>query len=163
MDIGNGETEILCTSLLDTEKYTYGDIAELYHFRWSIEEGYKLYKARIELENFSGKTALAVKQDFFAKVFIMSLCALLTFPIDEKVKKESACSGKKRRQKVNHTNTLSLLRNMCVALLLKRMVKNAIKAFDLLVEKTTEIVRPGRKYERKKRAKKLYHMNYKQL
>ncbi len=64
------------------------EIGELYHYRWNEEEGYKLFKSRLEIENFSGKTALAVKQDFFAKVFIMSLCATLAFPIEEKVKKE---------------------------------------------------------------------------
>ena len=142
VDLDNGVTEILCTSLLDAEKYTYDDIVELYHFRWNVEEGYKLYKARVELENFSGKTALAVKQDFFAKVFIMSLCAVLAFPLDEKVKKESASTGNKHKQKINRTNAISMLRNISVALLLKQMVKKAIKAFDLLVEKTTEIVRP---------------------
>jgi len=56
-----------------------------------------------------------------------------------------------------------MLRNISVALLLKQLVEPAIKAFDLLVEKATEIVRPGRKFERKKRTKKLYYMNYKQL
>lgn len=163
VELGNGETEILCTSLLDAESYTYDDIVELYHYRWSIEEGYKLYKSRAELESFSGKTALAVKQDFFAKVFIMSLCAVLAFPIEERVKKESGCKANKHYQKINRTNALSMLRSISVALLLKEMVRKAIKAYDLLVEKTTEIVRPGRKSERKKRPKKLYYMNYKQL
>ena len=41
-----------------------------------------------DVENFSGKTARAVKQDFHAKVFMMSLCAVLAFPIEEKIKKE---------------------------------------------------------------------------
>jgi hypothetical protein len=163
VDLEGGGTEVLCTSLLDAEKYTCGDIAELYHFRWNVEEGYKLYKARAELENFSGKTALAVRQDFFAKVFTMSLCAVLAFPIEERVKRESARRGGKHSQKVNRTNALSMLRSISVALLLKQLVEPAIKAFDLLVEKTTEMVRPGRKFERKKRTKKLYYMNYKQL
>lgn len=163
VELGNGETEVLCTSLLDAERYTYDDIVELYHYRWSVEEGYKLYKSRIELESFSGKTALAVKQDFFAKVFIMSLCAVLAFPIEERVRRESACGGNKHRRKVNRTNALSVLRSLSVALLLKGLVRRAMRAYDLLVGKTTEIVRPGRKAERKKRPKKLYCMNYKQL
>lgn len=163
VDLENGETEILCSSLLDTQKYTYDDMVELYHFRWSIEEGYKLYKARVELENFSGKTALAVKQDFFAKVFIMSLCAVLAFPIEEIVKKESASKLNKHPKKINRTNALSMLRNISIGLFIKRMVRKAIKAFDLVVKNTTEIVRPGRKIKRKNRPKRLYYMNYKQL
>ncbi|HBE42418.1 MAG TPA: IS4 family transposase, partial [Bacteroidales bacterium] len=68
VSLPNGEKEILCTSLMDSRRYPVEDIAELYHYRWNEEEGYKLFKSRLEVENFSGKTALAVKQDFFAKV-----------------------------------------------------------------------------------------------
>lgn len=89
VELENGEKEVLCTSLTDIEKYTYEEFEELYHFRWGVEEGYKLFKSRLEVENFSGKTALSVKQDFFAKVFTMSLCAMLAFPIEEKVKKKN--------------------------------------------------------------------------
>ena len=88
IELENGEKEVLCTSLTDMGKYPYEEFCELYHFRWNIEESYKLFKARAEVERFSGKTALAVKQDFFAKVFMMSLSAVLAFPIEEKVKKE---------------------------------------------------------------------------
>jgi hypothetical protein len=159
----NGEKEILCTSLIDTEKYLYEDFQQLYHYRWSEEEGYKLLKARAELECFSGKTALSVKQDFYAKTFALSYCAILSFPIEEKVRKESEKSKNKYPQKINHTNALSMLRNITIGMLLKRQIEAAIKAFDDIVYNTREIVRPDRKNERKKRPKKLYYMNYKSL
>ena len=159
-----GEKEILCTSLMDSRKFPVEDVAELYHFRWNEEEGYKLFKARMEIENFSGKTALAVKQDFFAKVFIMSLCADLAFPIEEKVKKEYAQKkALKHQQKINRTNALSMTREICIGLFLKKLIKKALKAFDKIVKNTREIIRPHRKYERKQHPKKLYHMNYKRL
>ena len=79
----DGRKEILCTSLLDTKTYPYEEFAELYHYRWGEEEAYKLLKACAELEDFSGKTSIAVKQDFFAKIFLMSLCAIYAFPIEE--------------------------------------------------------------------------------
>jgi hypothetical protein len=34
---------------------------ELYHFRRGEEEAYKLLKSRIEVEDFSGKTAISVR------------------------------------------------------------------------------------------------------
>ena len=40
--LDSGEIEILCTSLLDTEKYPISVFPELYHYRWTEEEGYKL-------------------------------------------------------------------------------------------------------------------------
>ncbi len=164
VSLPNGEKEILCTSLMDSRRYPVEDIAELYHYRWNEEEGYKLFKSRLEVENFSGKTALAVKQDFFAKVFIMSLCATLAFPIEEKVKKEYEQEKElKHRQKINRTNALSMTRDICIGLFVKKLIKRALKAFDKIVKATREIIRPARKNERKHHLKRLYHMNYKRL
>lgn len=163
VELENGEKEVLCTSLTDMEKYPHEEFCELYHFRWNIEESYKLLKARAEIEKFSGKTAIAVKQDFFAKVFMMSLSAVLAFPIEERVKKEYQEAGTKHQQKINRTSALSMLMGISVGLFLKKLVKKAIAAFDSIVSQTREIVRPGRKNERKKRPKKLYYMNYKPL
>ncbi len=85
IELENGNKEILCTSVTDQSKLPYECFLPLYHCRWSIEEGYKLYKCRINLEAFSGKTAKAVKQDIFAKVFMMTTMAVLAFPIEEKI------------------------------------------------------------------------------
>lgn len=65
--LSTGQTEILCTSFTDTKKYAHEEFKELYNLRWTEEEAYKLLKSRAILEDFSGKTALVVKQDFFAK------------------------------------------------------------------------------------------------
>ena len=86
IELEDGSIEILCTSLIDCEQYKYADFEELYHYRWNEEEAYKLLKSRVELENFSGKTARAIKQDFHAKIFLMSLCAIFSHPIEEKVR-----------------------------------------------------------------------------
>lgn len=163
VELENGEKEILCTSLTDMDKYAHEDFVELYHFRWNIEEGYKLFKARVEIEYFSGKTARAVKQDFYAKVFMMNLCAVLAFPIEEKVKKEHAENKTKHKKKINRTAALSMTSTISVGLFIKKITAPAIDAFDNIVQKTTEVIRLGRKFQRKKMPKKLYHMNYKRL
>ena len=104
----DGTQEILCTSLLDIVKYPYEEFGTLYHYRWNEEEAYKLLKCRAEVENFSGKTAISVKQDFYSKVFLMSLCAAYAFPIEEKVREEyRADDNRKRDQKINRTNALA--------------------------------------------------------
>jgi hypothetical protein len=56
-----------------------------------------------------------------------------------------------------------MLMSISVGLFLKKLIKKAIAAFDSIVGQTREIVRPGRKNERKIRSKKLYYMNYKPL
>jgi hypothetical protein len=161
--LANGEKEILCTSLTDTEKFGYDDFPHLYHLRWNEEEAYKLLKSRAEIESFTGKTALAVKQDFFARIFAMSYCSILAFPIAEKVRQEYNEDKNKHPQKINRTNALAMFRNISIGLLVKGNINRAIDAFDSIVFNTREIVRPGRRNERKKRPKKLHYMNYKVL
>jgi hypothetical protein len=163
----SGEKEILCTSLLDSDKIPHEEFCELYHYRWNIEEAYKLFKTRAEMEKFSGKTALSVKQDYFAKIFLMNLCAVLSFPIEEKVKKESKEAKEKNKKKhtykINRTSALSMTQSITIAMFLKGMRQKAIEAFDDIVMKTLEIVRPGRNNPRIKKPKRPYHMNYKPL
>ena len=162
--LDDGTVEILCTSLLDTVKYPHQEFVELYHYRWNEEEAYKLLKCRAEVENFSGKTAISVKQDFFAKIFLMTLCAIYAFPIEEKVRREyKADENRKYDQKINRTNALAVTQDILIVVFLKNQFHRAIEAFDSLVEKTREIIRPGRHEARHKRPKKPYSMNYKRL
>ena len=79
IELETGEKEVLCTSLCNRKKYRYDCFKELYHYRWNIEEGYKLFKCRVGLEVFSDKTARAVRQDFLAKAFMMTMCSNLIF------------------------------------------------------------------------------------
>jgi hypothetical protein len=163
VSLPNGTTEVLCTSVIDRHKLPYEHAASLYQFRWNIEEGYKLYKCRIELEAFSGKTATAVKQDFFAKIFMMTTMAVMAFPIEEKLKQEQAKSSRKHRHKINRTNALAMTREILVNLYLFKKVATAMKAFDNILKATTDIIRPKRKFPRNKIKKKPPSMNYKQL
>jgi len=164
VELPNGEKEVLCTSLIDMEKYLHEEFETLYHYRWNEEEAYKLLKNRIELENFSGKTANAVKQDFHAKVFLMTLCATYAHPIEEKVIKEyKADQNRKHDQKINRTNAISMTQDIMIAVLIRKQFALALSAFDSIVESTREIIRPGRKITRNKKPKKLYSMNYKRL
>jgi len=160
----DGTTEILCTSLLDTVKYPREEFGELYHYRWNEEEAYKLLKCRAEVENFSGRTAISVKQDFFSKVFLMTLCAAYAFPIEEKVMEEyKADENRKFDQKINRTHALSVTRDILIGVFIKHQFVRALKAFDHLVENTREIIRPGRSVVRNIKPKKPYSMIYKRL
>lgn len=164
VELGNGEVEILCTSLTNTKKYPIEEFKGLYHLRWNEEETYKLLKSRGELEAFSGKTARAVKQDFHAKIFLMTMCAAFAHPIDEKVKEEYKAEKNCRyQQKINRTNALATMMDMAIPIFIKKKFKQGLEAFDKIVYKTREVIRPGRKVPRHKGPKKQYHMNYKRI
>lgn len=164
VELVTGETEILCTSLLKKKRFPIGIFKELYHHRWSAEESFKMLKCRAELENFSGKTAIAVKQDFHAKIFAITLCAIYAHPIEEKVKSEYAQdSNRKHNQKINRTSALDMLHKILIPIFLKNQFKKAIEAFDDIVYKTRELIRPGRSNPRNHKPKRKYHMTYKRL
>jgi len=164
IDLPDGEKEILCTSLIDSEKYPYEHFDQLYHYRWNEEEAYKLLKSRIELENFSGKTAKAVQQDFHAKVLLMTLCAAYAHPIEDKVVEEyKADENRKYDQKINRTNAISMTQDIMIAVFIRKQFTKALQAFDNVVAETREIIRPDRSEPRNKKPKKLYSMNYKRL
>lgn len=164
VELITGETEILCTSLLDQQCFPIAVFQELYHQRWAAEESFKMLKSRAELENFSGKTAIAVKQDFQAKVFAITLCSIYAHPIEQKVKEEyTQDQERKHSQKINRTSALDMLHNILIPSFLKNQFKEAIKAFDHIAFNTREIVRPNRSNPRKHKPKRKYYMAYKRL
>lgn len=164
IELPDGGIEILCTSLMDCEKYTYQELAELYHYRWNVEEAYKLLKCRTELENFSGKTAIAVEQDFYATVLTMTLCASFAHPIEQKVRQEYKADEKRKHdQKINRTNALATLKGLYIGMFIHKQIEKALAYFDPIVKSTREIIRPGRKHPRKHKPKNGKYMNYKSL
>ena len=59
---------------------------------------------------FSGKTARAIQQDFYAKIFLMTLYSAYAKPIEEKVRQEFIVDDDhKHPQKINRTNALANL------------------------------------------------------
>lgn len=164
IELETGEQEVLCTSLLDKEKYTYDCFKELYHLRWNIEEAYKLYKCRARWDVFSGKTAKNIRQDFYAKVFMMTMCAILSHPIEQRVRKETGKAKKQKHPKqINRTNALAVCRDIWARLWIRPRIAAALSAMDKILKKTCEIVRPGRKFKRKHLTKRPPNMGYKQL
>lgn len=163
IELETGEKEILCTSLLDAQKYTLVDLNQLYHLRWGIEEAYKLFKVRTDLDSFSGFSALSVKQDFFATILAMNLCAILSFPIEEKVREESSAEKYKFVKTVNKTNSIALITESVVGIFIKKKIRNFVETLDKILLKSTEFIRPNRRFPRNHKVKKPKSMNYKQM
>ena len=163
--LDSGEKEILCTSLLDEQEYSNEVMKELYHYRWNVEESYKLFKCRAQLEVFSGKTAHAVQQDFYAKVFMMNMCAILSFPIEEKVRAEHKSAQRKRKysNQINRTNVIGFCKDAWITIWFKNKLEQVWEALEYVLLKSTDIIRPGRKFKRKKSSKKPPAMTYKHL
>ena len=78
--LDTGEKELLATSLIDSMMYPVTIFQELYTLRWGVEEEYKTMKSVLEVEQFSGKSPHAVRQEFHAALFFVKegLIALFT-------------------------------------------------------------------------------------
>jgi len=154
---------VLITSLIDTHQYPYELLSDLYHLRWPVEEDYKVAKCRIELENFSGKSAISVYQDFHAKVVMKNIVSILALPVNDMLAKDTNATRKYDHQ-VNFTQALGTAKILMPLLYQrsKRKLKLIIESLFELFANTTEPIRPGRKYPRKHRvSSRKFYTNYK--
>lgn len=163
--LDTGEIEVLATNLFDEVQFPNSIFKKLYFMRWGVEEAYKILKVRAMLESFTGKTADAIRQDFHAKVFIMTLCATLAHPIAEKVRKEYSASktGNKYDQQINRTDALSQTKDSLFHLFMNSSFKRILKVFDSIVQSSRSCIRPNRKPRRIKKVKQRKPTNFKIL
>jgi hypothetical protein len=151
VELDDGEIEVLASSLLDSQVYPLSIFKELYHMRWPVEEQYKLLKLRIEVENFSGISVLAVYQDFHAKVFTANLTAILAKPAQEIVAQDS--TEKKYAYQVNMTNAISKMKDTIVLFFHRTDILPLLQSIWQIMIKTIEPIRPDRSFPRIVRVK----------
>jgi len=158
-----GEVEVLITNLMDEQAIPACEFKELYHLRWGAEENYKRLKQWVEIENFSGKSALSVKQDFYAKVLTTNLTAMVANAAQKQVDK--ATTHRKHDYQVNFAQALSKMKNTLVELLLisTQKLQNRLKLLIDYMACTIEPIREGRSYSRPKSKMKnrIFYCNYK--
>jgi len=114
--LDDGTVEVLVTSLMDEHRYPTSRFKELYHLRWGVETLYDRIKNLLTLENFSGTTIEAVKQDFYATIFLCGMEAVLTE--DASAILESKTPQNRYPQQVNKMVSFNALKNHVIALLL---------------------------------------------
>jgi len=162
VELASGEVEVLLTSLVDRQRYPVALFKDLYHLRWPAEEDYKALKCRIEVENWSGKSVLAVYQDFHAKVFTRNLTAILVQPAQAVV--QHASQGQKYTYQINMTNAYSKMKDTIVLLFQRVVNLPLLQRLWQGITQTVEPIRPGRSYPRQKRVKpRRFPMAYKPI
>ncbi len=150
--LDNGEEETLITNLFDTS-FSVEDFRELYRLRWLIETSYNNLKNKLEIENFSGRSVLAVEQDYYATVTVANLVSILMFDNREQIAAYNASADRKYTYKQNVNTTVGLMKDELLLLLVddsprrrkRRMVQMTAHAVRSLVP-----VRLGRSFPRKR-------------
>ena len=148
VDLPN-EVEVLITNLFNTTTYHRSIFKSLYHLRWGIEENYKRLKQWVEVENFSGKSALSVQQDFYAKILAMNLSALMAMAAQTTASKKTAHC--RLRYQINFAQALSKMKHRIVRLILQSSqdIEHLIRRTVRYISQTIEAVRTCRSAPRK--------------
>ena len=144
-----GELEVLATSLLDEEKYPTEEFLEVYHHRWPHETFYGRVKGRLDLENFSGQTAEAVRQDFYATVLLCNLETALSQPAEQELRESSAAH--QHPKQVNRAVSYHALKDRLLDLLYSnRPAEEVVLELQQLLLGSPVSVRSQRKPPRRK-------------
>jgi hypothetical protein len=146
--LSTGEVEILITSLLNP-LIERDEFKWLYGMRWGVETFFSQIKGRLCLENFTGKTPEAVKQDFWSTIFISNFGTLMIEGLEDEMNID--LKEGQYRKKINGAISFNTIKNMAFDIFLNDTDKT--KSLEKMIElfKTTPIPeRPGRSAPRKK-------------
>ena len=159
---------MLISSLTDKKKYNYKNFKGLYFLRWPVETEYDCWKNKLQIEIFSGHTAEAIRQDFYANIFTINLLSILIEDCEKEVKEIS--EGKKYEYAINRNVSIGIMKEggKLIGLFLDgedQIRENLIKIKEILI-RYLEPIRKDRHYKRKKKITKMrgkyrHHKNYK--
>jgi hypothetical protein len=161
----NGNVLVLATNI-DEPHLDAAQFAALYRSRWRIEECFKLIKARLQVENWSGVLPQTVEQDFYAAAVRINCAAVIALETDPThgalAPPEPNATG--WRVALNCTLVIKSLRHKLPRLL---MALNATTVLARLLDRlrasgATERTRPARTAPRSDKVKIAgFHFAYK--
>lgn len=160
IELKTGETEILISSLIDTNDVCTQDMKALYALRWPVEEGFKKLKPKMKLEQFGSRKPEGIFQEFEAHIFMMNLIAILGIQaqllIDDNKKR-------KLEYKYNWQNAFRHVRKQIVGILNTIDPEEIVKLLIKLISNSKIPIKPDRNFQRttfRKRKNRL-HQTYK--
>lgn len=114
-NLSSGERELLLTSLVDYHKFSQEELSRVYHGRWSsMEEGYKLQKVTMQMENFSEKTVEAIRQEYWATLTVGNLIEMGCIEIEG-----HWIPGKLPKKQINRSVVFGSTRDKTMKILLR--------------------------------------------
>ena len=149
-ELKTGEIEILITNLFEVSA---DELADLYALRWGIETMYKRLKHQVCIEKFSGRTANAIRQDFWASMVVMIVAAAFEKEANKDIEKDQQYKTNKHSYKAKFGDLVVTLRNEFIFATLRADDTTAELKLNELVSimaKSKSPVRKNRSFERPK-------------
>jgi len=117
-DLDSDITEILVTNIFD-ENFTVADFKVLYYKRWGIEVKYNELKSKLQIENFTGETVVAIEQDFYVTVYLSNMAALAKMDVNLIIIEANKDKNSKHEYKVNTNILIGKLKKSLVLMILE--------------------------------------------
>lgn len=160
VELSSGEVEVLVTSVLESEKISAKEFGKLYHMRWPVEEKFKQLKFRINLENWSGKSAWTIYQDTFARIWACNLTVLLAQGLEEEIERRTG--HRKYPYQINWAGAFATTKRHLIKLVFRGTPAIYLKRISERFLEQLSPIRVDRKYEHNhKRYKREFYMCYK--
>uniref|UniRef100_UPI001CFC6994 transposase n=1 Tax=Metabacillus litoralis TaxID=152268 RepID=UPI001CFC6994 len=153
--LDSGEEEILVTNVMD-ESLGCLDFKVLYFKRWGIEVKYNELKSKLQIENFTGCTPMAVEQDFYASIYLINMVALLKNEANEVIDQQDKEKKLKYKYKVNTNIIIGKLKDSMILLLLEKRSDVRKAMFHTMMNemiKNKTPIRLGRSHPRNRKPK----------
>jgi len=148
----SGEIEMLITDIFD-KRMGVKAFKKLYFKRWPIETKYDEIKNKLEVENFSGLTVEAVKQDFFITMYMSNIAAVASWEAQETIDEIHESKDNKYDYHVNTNHAIGTLKDRFILALLEDNPLLRSKKIDRILNLMTKHyvpTRPDRSLPRKK-------------
>jgi hypothetical protein len=141
--LSSGEEETLITNLMD-KRMGIKAFKGLYFKRWPIETKYDVIKNKLEVENFSGRTINAVKQDFFITMYMANVAAIACREAQSDVDKVREYKENKYTYHVNVNHAIGVLKDRFISAMLDPNRWRREKKIDRILSLLAEHVVPSR-------------------
>ena len=161
--LDNGKTEYLLTNITD-KTFKLNDFKKLYELRWGIETNYNTLKNRLNIENYTGKRKITIKQDIYSKFLMYNVFQYYENYFNLLINKVKRKKGIKTEYKVNQAHLIRKLKKYLPKMILnpthhtirhytKKLIKSCQKSPNKKIKKPT--IPRNHKKQRK------FNINYK--
>lgn len=159
IQLPNGDTEYLATNIFDPQ-ISLNDFKWAYQKRWGIETKYNDVKNKLEIENFTGYSPIAILQDFYATMFLANLAGVLEYELHEEIEAAHSTPENRYAYRMNIAATISELKRTVVEMLTTSSWAKRERLYTHMVARLTKSVVPVRQNRSAERVKRHKSMKY---
>ena len=159
----NGITESLLTNILD-KNFTIEDFQKLYNLRWGIETNYNTMKNRLNIENYTGKRKITIKQDIYSKFLKYNIFQYYRIYFNLLINRTRRQKGIKQEYKVNQAHLIRKLKKYLPIMILNPTKEIIRKYTKKLIDSCTQSPNKNVKNPtttRNKKKQRKFNINYK--